>query len=75
MVSWKYFHCTFVRYEGSSSIQLYKISYVESTHGPVEITDIRFINKGHCAVQDSGQGRFPPRRFLPLDQPPGDDLT
>jgi hypothetical protein len=29
----------------------------------------------HGAVRGSGQGLFPPRRFLRLHQPPGDDLT
>ena len=29
----------------------------------------------HGVVQGSGQGIFPPRRFLPLHQLPGDDLT
>ena len=34
-----------------------------------------FIIGNHSAVQGSGQGLLPPRRFLPLHQPPGDDLT
>ena len=29
----------------------------------------------HGAVRGSRQGLFPPRRFLPLHQPPGDDFT
>ena len=33
------------------------------------------ISTVHGAVQGSGQGLFPPRRFLPLHQPPGNDLT
>ena len=33
------------------------------------------VTEMHGAMQDAGQGLFPPQRFLRLHQPPGDDFN